>query len=171
LISGVFVYLTADLDVFSSPGSSPGILTGTLLFFTLSAMLWAPLYTWMVIVMLFWGRGKTDREIRTLYLLVPVLLACAMGFPALLVDLPGTVLFLLWGILRANHLDFFTPVLLEYYSIDQALSVSAAWAFMAALCIVIGYTFVGCALLVERVIQRRGLFQEEDPPGEIRPLS
>ena len=165
LMSGAFTYWVQGPDLFSSP-SSPGILSGISLFFTLTAFLWAPLYTWMVIVMLIWGRGKKVDEVRTLYLLSPALLACAMGFPALVVGMPGSGLMMLWGILHMSNLDFIMPVFFDHYSVEQSLTVVLAWAFMAALCIVIGYAFVGCALLVERAMQRRGLFTEEDHPGE-----
>ena len=136
------------------------------MFFTLSAILWAPLYTWMVVVMLLWGRGKKADEVRTLYLLSPALLACAMGFPALLVGMPGSALMMLWGILHLSNLDFIMPVFFDNYSVEQSLSVVLAWAFMAALCIVIGYAFVGGALLIERAMERRGLFLEEENSEE-----
>jgi hypothetical protein len=136
------------------------------MFFTLSAILWAPLYTWMVVVMLLWGRGKAADEVRTLYLLSPVLLACAMGFPAVLVGMPGSALMMLWGILHMNNLDFIMPVFLDNYSVEQSLAIVLAWAFMAALCIVIGYAFVGGALLIERALKRRGLFVEEKDSGD-----
>lgn len=132
------------------------------MFFTLSAILWAPLYTWMVVVMLIWGRGKKADEVRTLYLLSPALLACAMGFPALLVGMPGSALMMLWGILHMSNLDFIMPVFFDNYPVEQSLALILTWGFMAALCIVIGYAFVGCALLIERAIQRRGLFIEDE---------
>jgi hypothetical protein len=124
----------------------------------------------MVLVMLFWGRGKTADEVRALYLLSPALLACAMGFPVLLISMPGSGLLLLWGVLHMNNLDFVMPVLFENYFVEEYLSIGLAWAFMAALCIVIGYAFVGCALLIERTMKRRGLFLEEEPSGEPLPL-
>lgn len=135
------------------------------MFFTVTAILWAPLYTWMVVVMLFWGRGKKAEEVRTLYLLSPALLASAMGFPALLVGMPGSGLMLLWGILHLSNLDFIMPVFFDHYSAEQSLSIVLAWGFMGALCIVIGYAFVGGALLLERAMMRRGLFMEEEQSG------
>ncbi len=137
------------------------------MFFTLTAILWAPLYTWMVAVMLIWGRGKKADEVRTLYLLSPALLACAMGFPAFLVGMPGSGLMMLWGILHMSNLDFVIPVFFDNYSVEQSLTVVLAWVFMAALCIVIGYVFVGSALLIERAMQRRGLFMEEEPASPL----
>jgi hypothetical protein len=125
----------------------------------------------MVVVMLFWGRGKKADEVRTLYLLSPALLACAMGLPVLLVSMPGSGLLLLWGVLHMHNLDFIMPVLFENYSAEEYLSIGLAWAFMAALCIVIGYAFVGCALLIERAMKRRGLFIEEELSGDTLPLS
>jgi len=123
----------------------------------------------MVLIMLFWGRGKKADEVRTLYLLSPALLACAMGFPVLLVSMPGSGLLLLWGVLHMNNLDYVMPVLFENYSVEEYLNIGLAWAFMAALCIVIGYTFVACVLLIESAMKRRGLFIEEEPSGGILP--
>ena len=77
LMSGAFTYVVQGPNLFSSP-SPPGILSGIFMFFTLTAILWAPLYTWMVVVMLIWGRCKRADEVRTLYLLSPALLACAI---------------------------------------------------------------------------------------------
>ena len=116
--------------------------------------------------MLLWGRGKAADEVRTLYLLSPALLACAMGFPAVLVGMPGSALMMLWGILHMNNLDFIMPVFLDNYSAEQSLAIVLAWAFMAALCIVIGYAFVGGALLIERALKRRELFIEEKDSGD-----
>jgi hypothetical protein len=169
-MSGAFTYFTQGLDFFSSPGPDPSILSGVLAFFTLSAILWVPLYTWMIVVMLFWGRGKTADEVRILYLLSPALLACAMGIPVLLISLPGSGLLLLWGVLHLHNLDYVMPVLFENYSVEEYLNIGLAWAFMAALCIVIGYVFVGCALLIERSMKRRGLFIEEEISGKTLPL-
>jgi hypothetical protein len=73
---------------------------------------------------------------------------------------------MLWGILHMNNLDFIMPVLLDNYSVEQSLAIVLAWAFMAALCIVIGYAFVGGALLIERALKRRGLFVEEKDSGD-----
>jgi len=121
--------------------------------------------------MLFWGRGKTADEVRKMYLLSPGLLAAAMGFPALLVSMPGSGLMMLWGLLHMNNLDFIMPVFFDDYSVEQSLSVVLVWAFMAALCLVIGYAFIGGVLLIERAMKRRGLLVEEEPAGEVVPES
>ena len=59
---------------------------------------------------------------------------------------------MVWGILHMNNLDFIMPVFLDNYSVEQSLALILAWAFMAALCIVIGYAFVGAASLIERTM-------------------
>lgn len=166
LISGAFTYLTNGFAILSP--ASPDILSGLLVFFTFSAVLWAPFYTWMVAVLLFWGRGRTNHEIRTLYVLSPAVLAGAMGLPALLVGLPESGMFLLWGFLRMNHLDFAIPLFFENYSLEQFAGIILVWAFMAALSLLIGYLFVGGALLIERGMDRRGFFRGETPSGEQR---
>jgi hypothetical protein len=95
---GAFTYFMNGLDVFNeAPPSSLNILTGMMIFFTVSAIIWGPLYTWMIIAMLFWGRGKSPEAVRRMYTLSPLLLACSMGLPALLVGGPDSGLFLLWG--------------------------------------------------------------------------
>jgi hypothetical protein len=170
LISGVTTYLVNGVDIYSRPGPS-NLLSVVIVFFTLSAIIWGPLYTWMVVVMLFWGRGRGVDEIRLLYLLSPVLLACSMGFPVLLLSLPSSGSFLLWGVLRLTHLDFLMPLLSDHFYAEQSLSITLAWLFMAALCIVIGYLFVGGVLLIERALQRRGFFKEEKGLGETESIS
>lgn len=172
LVTGGLTYLTQDIDLYSAP-FLPNLLSGIAMFFTFSAVLWAPLYTWMVAVMLYWGRGKSADEVRGLYLLSPLLLASAMGFPALLISLPDAGRFLLWGILRMTHLDFLMSVFFDDYYLEQSLSIGLAWVFMAALSIVIGYAFVGAAWLIERSMLKRGLFVDDTkgpapasaPPG------
>ena len=84
-----------------------------------------------------------------------------MGFPALLVGLPYSGSYLLWGFLRALNLDFLIQILFEDDYLYQAVNVALTWAFMAALCIVIGYAFVGGVLLIERTLKRRGLLSDE----------
>ena len=144
------------------PNGLLGGLTSAIAFFSMSAIIWGPLYTWMVIVMLFWGRGKNADEVRKAYLLLPLLLACSMGIPALFFYRDGSVLLLSWGFLHLAHLDSMAPVLLKDYSFEQALGVSVGWAIMAAVCIVVGYMFVGVILLIEQVLKRRNLFKAEE---------
>ena len=163
LISGALTYFTNGLGVFSeTPPISLNLLAGTMTFFSVSAIIWGPLYTWMVLAMLFWGRGKSTDAIRRMYLLSPLLLACSMGLPALLVGIPDSGAFLLWGFLHMNNLDFVLPTLFQSYFHEQSLSIGLAWAFMAALCLVVGYAFVGIALLIERVLNKRNVFCSED---------
>jgi len=161
IFSGALTYFTAGFDFLAS-SDPPGILLGSVFFFSFSAIVWGPLYTWMVVVMLFWGRGKRTDEIRNMYLLSPVLLACAMGIPALLVNTPYSGALLLWGLLYMNRLDFMIPILFKDYQQEQALTAGLVWAFMAAICIVVGYLFVGMVLLIEKVMKRGSLFTEEE---------
>jgi len=116
----------------------------------------------MVVALFFWGRGKSADAVRRMYILSPLLLACSMGVPALLVGIPDSGILLLWGLLHMNNLDFVMPVLFENYHQEQSLSIGVAWAFMAALCVVIGYAFVGMALLIERALKKQNLFKSGD---------
>lgn len=162
IISGALTYFANGFDLFAS-SDPPGILMGSVYFFAVAAVIWGPLYTWMVVAMLFWGRGKSADAVRPMYLLSPLLLACSMGVPALLVGIPDSGTFLLWGLLRMNNLDFVMPALFKnHYYYEQSLTIGLAWAFMAALCVVIGYAFVGIALLIERALKKQHLFQPED---------
>jgi hypothetical protein len=94
-----------------------------------------------------------------------------MGFPVLLISLPTSGAFLLWGAARITHLDFLIPVFFGDFYLEQAISIILAWVFMAAVCIVVGSLFVGGVLFIERVLQRRGFFQEEYGSGETEPVS
>lgn len=168
--AAALTYFANGLDPFAF-GASPGILLGSIFIFSIAGLIWGPLYTWMVVVMLFWGRGKSADEIRRMYLLSPLLLACSMGIPALFVGFPNSGIFLLWGFLRMNHMDSVMPFLFRYYYHEQSLTIGLAWAFMAALCIVIGYAFVGFVLLIERAMVKRRMFGEgEDVGGMPLPL-
>ena len=162
LISGAFTYLTRGWDIFSGTApSSLNVFAGVLIFFTIAGIIWGPLYTWMVVAILFWERGKDLDQIRRMYLLSPLLLACSMGIPALLTTFPDSGIFLLWGFLRMNNLDSAMPFLFRNYYHEQSITIGVSWAFMAATCIVIGYAFVGIMLLIERGLKKRGAFREE----------
>ncbi len=166
LISGVFTYLIRGWDVFNETTlSSLSIFAGVMIFFTIAGIIWGPLYTWMVVALLFWERDKDIDQIRRMYLLSPLLLACSMGIPALLINFPDSGIFLLWGFLRMNNLDSAMPFLFRNDYHQQSITIGVAWAFMAALCIVVGYAFVGLVLLIEKGMKKRGAFREE---GDIR---
>lgn len=161
IISGAFTYFADGLNAFSdSSVPSMSFLAGVMTFFTFAGIIWGPLYTWMVIVMLVWGRGRSTDDIRRLYLLSPILLACSMGIPLLITDPATSGRFLLEGILRMNNMGFAIPVLFGGSS-EESLYIGMAWLFMAALCIVVGYVFVGIMVWVERRLTKRGKFKDE----------
>jgi hypothetical protein len=164
VVSGALTYLADGLNVFSDPSVPPlNLLTGVVTFFTFAGIVWGPLYTWMVIVMLIWGRGRSTDNIRRLYLLSPVLLACSMGIPVLITDPAAAGKFLLEGILRMNNMGFAVPILLRNAETDMPMVIGVTWLFMAAICIVVGYAFVGIMVWIERVLQKRGKFKDETP--------
>ena len=160
IVAGGFAYLVDGFNFFNST-DPPDILLGTVYFFLVSGVIWGPLYTWMVIVFLLWSRGRDADQVRTLYLFSPVVLACSMGIPVLLLEIPGSARFFLWGFLRMNHMDFIFPTLLDTLDQEMALSMGAAWAFMALICTLVGYVFVGLAVWIERIMVRRGSFKDE----------
>jgi hypothetical protein len=125
----------------------------------------------MVAVLLFWSRGRKAEEVRRMYLFSPVLLGCSMGIPVLFVDPAGSAVLFFWGFLHMLHLDSLAPTLLQNNdSFDASMGIGVAWFFLAAICMVIGYGFVGVALLLEKVLKKRGLFQEEEDAGGIQPI-
>jgi len=105
-----------------------------------------------------------------MYMLSPVLLACSMGIPVLIVDPRTSAYFLLEGILRMNDMGFAVPVLLKDFAREMALSIGVAWLFMAAICIVVGYAFVGIALWIEKLMIKRNMFKEENAIADNPPL-
>jgi hypothetical protein len=163
IVSGAFAYLADGFNAFSNYPVPPlNVLAVMLTFFAFSGVIWGPLYTWMVIVMLIWGRGRSTDDIRRLYLFSPVLLGCSMGLPILVTDPATAGIFLLEGILRMNNMGFAIPILLQGAGEDP-FYIGIAWLFMAGICIVVGYTFVGIVLWVERLLQKRGKFKDETP--------
>jgi hypothetical protein len=156
-----FAFLTNALDNFFSSLSSLEIFAGVLAFFGFSGIIWGPLYTWMVIVAWVWGRKRKFEEVRLLYLLSPVLLACSMGIPVLILEPLDAGKFLLEGILRINNLGFAVPVFVRYMSEETPLIFGVMWLFMAVLCLVIGYAFVGIVLWIEKILSKRGLLKDE----------
>ncbi|MGE5775067.1 MAG: hypothetical protein ACM33V_02545 [Chloroflexota bacterium] len=167
-VTGALTFLAygvgAVWEVF--PDGFLGIITGVIAFFSMSAVVWAPLYTWMVIVMLFWGRDKNADEVRKAYLFLPLLLACSMGIPAFFFYMESSAMLLSWGFLYLAHLDSVTSILFKDYSFEETLIVSVGWGFMAVICIVVGYMFVGIVLLIERVLKRYKLFRGEEAVSE-----
>jgi hypothetical protein len=168
LVSGMFMF-SASLIGLMDGGATDNVwaillamLLGSLSFLWIGGIIWVPLYTWMVIVMLFWSRGKSAEEVRNLYLFSPILLGCSMGFPAALIDFPGTLVMLAWGVQHLVNLDSVTSRFFDSETLSLGLSVGIIWAFMAAICVAIGYVFVGIALLLERLMKKRGLFKKEE---------
>ena len=160
ILAGAFSYFAGGFDNLGT-SSSPTLLLGTMIFFSFSAAVWGPLYTWMVVVLLLWSRGRDADQVRQLYLFSPILLACSMGIPTLLVAIPDSAVFLLSGFLHMNNLDFVVPVLFRNFDHEQSLALGAAWLFMASICVVVGYAFVGVVILFERAMKKRGLFKED----------
>ena len=162
IVTGAITYLANGLDIFNeAPDPSLGIFIGVMAFFTIAGIIWAPLYTWMVIVMLIWGRGRSTDDIRRLYMLSPFLLACSMGIPVLIMDPATSGKFLLEGILRMNNMGFAVPILLQNIDAEMSSVIGVAWLFMAAICIVVGYVFVGIMVWIERRMTARGKFKDE----------
>ena len=170
IISGAVTFLVNGLDGYNNPfDSSLGILAGVMVFFTVSGVVWGPLYTWMVVVMLIWGRGRSTGDIRRMYLFSPLLLACSMGIPVVIADFRGAGYFLMAGILRMNNMGFAVPILFRNFDQEMSSVIGVAWLFMAAICIVIGYAFVGTVVWVERGLTKRGKFKDEPELPAIPP--
>jgi hypothetical protein len=163
ILGGALLFLATALGIdWSMLGGLPGFFFGIVASFSVSAIIWGPLYTWMAVVMLFWGRGKNANEVRNMYLFLPVVLGCAMGIPAAFVDLRSSAALLAFGVLRVFNLDSIAPTLFKNYSFEESLVTSLAWALMAAVCLIVGYIFVGMVLLIEKVMKRRSLCLTEE---------
>jgi len=168
-ISLAIVFLTKALDTFFSSPSSLDVFLGVLAFFGISGIIWGPLYTWMVIVMLIWGRGRSTEDVRRLYLLSPVLLACSTGIFAISLSLPNSLFVLLDGLLRMNNMEFIASALFKNLESQMVSGVVFSWFFMATVCVVFGYVFVGVVVWVEKVLDKRGLFKDESNALSIDP--
>jgi len=160
-ISLAIVFLTKALDTFFSSPSSLDIFLGVLAFFGVSGIIWGPLYTWMVVVMLIWGRNRSTEDIRRLYLLSPVLLACSTGIFSIAISMPDSLFVLLEGFLRMNNMEFVASALFKNLESEMVAGVVFSWLFMASVCLVVGYAFVGVVVWVERVLDKRGVFKDE----------
>ena len=160
LVSAAITALANGFDLFTQADPALNFVAGMFSFFAIAGIIWGPLYTWMVIVMLIWSRGRRTADVRQLYMLSPVLLACSMGIPALVVDPASSGRFVAEGFLRMNNMGFAIPILVGE-SGEEPLYIGVAWLFMAAICLVVGYTFVGIVTWVEGRFTRRGWFKEE----------
>ena len=171
IVAGGLSFLVYETEIRPPMFEGPtGFLVGALFVFSVSAIIWGPLYTWAVIALLFWSRGKSADELRLACLLMPILLACSMGIPAFLLYLEDSPLILAWGLLYFAHVDFIGPALFKNYSFEDALVISVAWALMAAVSFFVGYLFVGIVVLIERVMKRRNLLKEAPAAGIVPAL-
>jgi len=136
-------------------------LRNVAIFLILSAIIWGPLYIWMVVVMLLWGRGKSTADVRRLYILSPFLLAGSMGYPALLTNPVVSLQFLVGSFLQMNNMSYAAALFLNGIDQSDVLVINIFWFMMAVLCVVVGYAFVGIGLWMERLMTRRGWFTEE----------
>ena len=158
MLSGGITYFGNPTNPFDPP---PNVLLGLMAFFTGAAVVWAPFYTWMVVVLLFWARDKTAAQVKRTYLLTPLILACSLGLPVMAIDLISTRMLVIGGLTRLLNLDFLLPTLLRNVDVEQSLSAGFVWIVVATICLVIGYIFVGIILLIERELQKRQTFRDE----------
>jgi hypothetical protein len=156
-----FTFLKDGFGMFAGRILDLDSLRNVAIFLILSAFFWGPLYIWMVIVMLIWGRGRSTGEVRRLYILSPFLLASSMGYPAVLSSPAIGLQFLLEGFLRVNNVSSVTTRLFQGLDQGDAYFFGSFWFVMAALCVLVGYAFVGIGLWMERLITRYGWFKEE----------
>ena len=163
IISGVITALANGFDLFTQADPAMSVVIGVFSFFTIAGVIWGPLYTWMVVVMLIWSRGRRTEDVRRLYLLSPVLLACSMGIPVLATDPASSGRLLAEGFLRMNNMGFAISFLMGEPG-EEPLYIGIAWLFMAAICLVVGYAFVGIMVWVEGMLEKRGKFRQEETP-------
>jgi hypothetical protein len=156
-----FTFLRGGFGVFADRILALDSLRNVAVFLVLSAFIWGPLYIWMVAVMLIWGRGRSTADVRRLYILSPFLLASSMGYPTLLSNPVIFLQFLLDSFLRINNLSYVTARLFKGLDQGEALFIGSFWFVIAALCVLVGYAFVGIGLWMERFMTRHGWFKEE----------
>jgi hypothetical protein len=161
IVSLGITFLRGGFGIFTSRVLALDSLRNVAIFLILSAFFWGPLYIWMVVVMLIWGRGRSTAEVRRLYLLSPFLLASSMGYPAVLTAPAIALQFLLDGFLRINNLSYVAARFFRGLDQGEVSVVGSFWFAMAVLCVVVGYAFVGIGLWMERFMARQGWFNEE----------
>jgi len=76
-------------------------------------------------------------------------------------SMPDSLYFLIDGFFRVNNMGYVATSLLKNYETDMAPYVFVMWFFMAAICIVVGYVFVGIVVWIERGMLKRGKFKDE----------
>jgi hypothetical protein len=141
---------------------SNSFLINLLVVFTTSAIVWGPLYTWMVLVLLLWSIGRSENEIYRVYFLAPLILAGSMGLPASLMDLPQAGMVILWGILHSARMEFFMRFIFPNFDGEYALYFATAIFMMGTLCILIGYAFVLPITWVDRALRKRNVLITEN---------
>jgi hypothetical protein len=65
-------------------------------------------------------------------------------------------------------MGFAVPALFSNSDPEMGSVIGFAWLFMAVICIVVGYIFVGIAMWIERGLSKRGKFKEEDQSPAIQ---
>ena len=123
--------------------------------FTVSAIVWGPLYTWMAIVLWIWSIGRSEREVRRAYYLSPFILAGAMGVPTIAFSANDSAALFLWNILHRFRLEYLMPNFFPYFSVETPLIILVALLMMGGLSVMIGYVFVGIVFLIERALLKR----------------
>jgi hypothetical protein len=137
-------------------------LVNVLIFFTVSAIIWGPLYTWIVVVLLLWSIGRSEHEIYQAYLLSPLILAGSMGIPASLIDLPQAGMVMLWGFLYSARMEFFMRYLFPYFTGEYAAYFAALIFMMGTLCLVVGYAIVLPVTWLDRALRKRNVLIVEN---------
>lgn len=129
--------------------------------FTFSAIFWAPLYTWMTVVLWLWSIGKSEAEIYRVYALSPFILASAMGIPVTLFSMPEGGIMIVWGILHTLHFDNLARYLFPDFNGEYMVGLAGLIVVMGGISVLIGYLFVGLMVWIDRVLQKRKLLVME----------
>lgn len=109
-----------------------------------SGLFWIVPYTHLVICLLLWSRGKSVEMIAIVYSLAP----CALAVVTLIA----------YAIVQVT-------VWIDTGQLWEGLDIFATTSMITVLAdLVIGYLFVGIALLFFAVLKRAGLIKDEHPP-------
>lgn len=149
--------LTAIISIplYETVADSENWLLIALFAFTISAIIWGPLYTWVVVTLLLWGIRRSEKEIRFSLLLAPLMLAAGMGIPTAIMDVNTTGALILWNFLHSIHAEHLLPSFFPYFKTEDPMIFMVAMLMMGGICIMVGYPFVLLVLGFDRVLTRK----------------
>jgi hypothetical protein len=115
----------------------------------------------MTVVLLLWGIGRSEAEIRRACLLSPFILACSMSIPSAALDPESAAALALWSVLRNFDLEHLVTNFFPYFQAQIAFGFIFSILLLGGLCVIFGYVFVFPILWLERALIKRGFLLAE----------